>query len=156
MIIDGTNGLTFNNATTQASAGCVLQVVNASFTTAVSTSSSSMVTSGYSVSITPKFATSKIFMQFCGRVSTSGSGVGSGLAFYRGATNLTGTTGYAFRTVGADGQALQNPIWIDSPATTSATTYTLYFSAPLGGTIDLTPNGTSTYPSSIVLMEIAA
>jgi len=133
----------------------VIQVVNASFTTPVSTSSASMVTSGYSASITPRFSTSKIFMQFCVRVSTSASGVGSGLAFYRGGTNLTGPIGYAFRTVGADGQSLQNPIWVDSPATTSATTYTLYFSAPLGGTIDLTPNGADTYPSSIVLMEIA-
>ena len=36
MIIDGTNGLTFNNATTQASAGQVLQVVNATYATQVS------------------------------------------------------------------------------------------------------------------------
>ena len=39
MIIDGTNGLTFNNATTQASAGCVLQVVNATTNTQVTSAS---------------------------------------------------------------------------------------------------------------------
>ena len=61
MIIDGTNGLTFNNATVQASAGQVLQVVNATYGTAASTSSASFVDSGMSATITPKFATSKIF-----------------------------------------------------------------------------------------------
>ena len=44
LILDGTNGLTFNNATTQASAGVVLQVVNATTTTQVSTTSTSFVT----------------------------------------------------------------------------------------------------------------
>jgi len=35
LILDGTGGITFNNSTVQASAGSVLQVVNATYSTAV-------------------------------------------------------------------------------------------------------------------------
>ena len=62
MIIDGTNGLTFNNATTQASAGSVLQVVSAAIATYVSSSSSTFADTGVTATITPKFATSKILI----------------------------------------------------------------------------------------------
>ena len=155
MIIDGTNGLTFNNASTQASAGVVLQVVNAQSTTGTSTTSASLVTTGLSASITPKFSTSKILAQFQFRSQTSASGVNNAYAIYRGATNLTGTTGYCLRAGGTDTSAPLYLNWLDSPATTSSTTYTLYFSAPLGGTNLINPNNSADWPIIITLMEIA-
>ena len=156
MIIDGTNGLTFNNATTQASAGVVLQVVNAQSTTGTSTTSSTMVTTGLSASITPKFSTSKVLVQFQFRSQTSASSVNCAYAIYRGATNLTGATGYCLRAGGTDTSTVLLLTRLDSPATTSATTYTLYFSAPLGGTNQLNPNNADDFPISITLMEISA
>ena len=59
-IIDGSAGITFPNSTVQASAGQVLQVVNATYSTSTGTSSSSYVDTGLTASITPKFSTSKI------------------------------------------------------------------------------------------------
>jgi hypothetical protein len=61
-IVDGTNGLTFNNATTQASAGQVLQVVSATNSTYTQIASTSFTDTGLTVSITPKFSTSKILV----------------------------------------------------------------------------------------------
>jgi hypothetical protein len=58
-VVDGTNGLTFPNSTTQASASKVLQVVNATYGTETSTSSASYIDSGLTVSITPSLQQAK-------------------------------------------------------------------------------------------------
>jgi hypothetical protein len=158
MIIDGTNGLTFNNATTQSSGGKVLQVVQASSATNYSTSSSSFVDSTFSGSITPLFATSKILViaNLCGGYSLT-AGIGGQFTIYRNnATNL-GAGGGTFNCLGF----LQVPAanlygtipmtYLDSPATTSATTYNIYF-ATQSGSVQFNTVGTS----KITLMEIAA
>jgi hypothetical protein len=139
-----------------APAGTVIQVVNAQSTTGTSTTSATMVTTGLSASITPKFSTSKIFAQFQFRSQTSASGVNNAYAIYRGATNLTGTTGYGLRGASSEVATVLNLFWMDSPSTTSSTTYTLYFSAPLGGTNQINPNNSADFPISITLMEISA
>jgi hypothetical protein len=60
LILDGTGGITFNNATTQASAGQVLQVVNATYSTQINTTGATFIDTGLTASITPKFSTSKV------------------------------------------------------------------------------------------------
>jgi hypothetical protein len=162
MIIDGTNGLTFNNSTTQASAGNVLQVVQASTSTPASTSSDSMQTSGLSVSITPKFSTSKIliFVNACGDTAASNSQIA--LTIYRGATNLASSTTSFENNYGAGSRIIapMSLCYLDSPATTSSTTYTPYFSHVAGSTAGtVTFNaGAATGGSiaTITVMEIAA
>mgnify|MGYP006293934121 CR=1 FL=1 len=124
-IVDGTSGLTFPNSTTQASASNVLQVVNVINSTSASTTSTSYVTSGSSATITPKFATSKIYIM----ISTSGrAGVGAALrtTIYRNSTQLSGFTQNQQAGSGSI-QYLDTGIslnYLDSPSTTSATTYT--------------------------------
>ena len=152
-IIDGSAGITFPNSTIQASAGSVLQVVNATFTAQASTSSTSYVTTGYSASITPKFNNSKIFVVFNGRTNITASGIN--IAFYRGATNITGTTGYVNYVSSGTQQNYTSLNWLDSPATASATTYTIYFSNSGSGTVQINPNPTADFPATITLMEIA-
>lgn len=153
MIIDGTNGLTFNNATTQASAGQVLQVVNAQFdnATQVSTSSSTPTSSVVTASITPKFATSKILVLVNTQV-TQTSGSSGAVAIYRGTSTSLGWNGWVY------GSSSQN--WFpttlisqDSPATTSSTTYTMYYKSNSGSISVFWGSGAS---STITLMEIAA
>ena len=61
-VVDGTNGLTFPNSTTQASASKVLQVVQAVKTDTFSTASSYTSVTGLSASITPSSSTSKILV----------------------------------------------------------------------------------------------
>jgi hypothetical protein len=155
MIIDGTNGLTFNNATTQASAGCVLQVVSLTSGTSTSTTSSSWVATALLASITPKFSTSKIYVNVSASVDNGSTGGQAGTTIFRGATNLAASlSNTAFndsynstgRVITSVGMSI-----LDSPATTSSTTYTVYLSSFVGGSVALS----SAAGSTITLMEIA-
>ena len=148
MIIDGTNGLTFNNATTQASAGQVLQVISSVSTTETSTSSTSFINTGaLSATITPKFATSKIAI-FIFSITT-----GTGIEYTtiaRGATELSGNaSGMVRNGVSANLTAPTSLAWVDSPATTSATTYYMQGKVSTG-------TGYWGSTSTMILMEIAA
>jgi hypothetical protein len=138
-------------------AGGVLQVVNATYATAQTTTSTSYQASGLAVSITPSSSTSKILIT--GNVPYDvygGSGNQASLTMYRGATNLM-TNGFAIIASGSSNELQAGSMavnWLDSPATTSATTYTIYFRANSGG-------GTArifvdNYTGSLTAMEIAA
>jgi hypothetical protein len=160
MIIDGTNGLTFNNATTQASAGSVLQVVSATSGTQVSTTSTSPVTTGLAASITPKFSTSKILVLFNFKLARGLSGadgsMGGTVRIYRGASSVftpSAFLGFSY-PVSTASYLMAAGNYLDSPATTSSTTYTIYFNTTTAGAqITYTTDGDS---GSITLMEIAA
>ena len=119
-------------------AGCVLQVLNTLKTDTFTYSGTSQVEiTGLSVTITPKFSTSKILIMF--NVHMVGLDAGTGLQLFRGSTALamgdtasnrmryTAVADYANPT--ADQQysgGLTSHIILDSPNTTSATTYKIY------------------------------
>jgi hypothetical protein len=158
-IIDGTAGITFPNSTVQASAGQVLQVVNASYGLTNSTTSTTFVDTNLSATITPKFSTSKILVIIdqsgVGKTATvTGSGVG--LALLRGSTSILNFANYAAYTnsVVANYIGSVSANYLDSPATTSATTYKTQFKQS-----DSTPNTVIVQNndsiSTITLMEIA-
>ena len=155
MIIDGTNGLTFNNSTTQASAGQVLQVVQGSYATDSSTSSTTFVDTGLSVSITPKSSTSKIlvFVNMT-QVNKSGStNAGMGLNIVRASTQIVQFTDVlGISTVTGNNIVSGSVTYLDSPATTSTTTYKVQYLAN-AGTVRICQDN---MPSYITLMEIAA
>jgi hypothetical protein len=136
--------------------GSVLQVVQAVYATAVSTTSGSYVTTGATASITPTSATSKIL------VSVSGTGGNSTsnwiwVTVYRNNTTNISTSGSGnpagfYNNNSSDYlQTLSFQI-LDSPATTSSTSYTVYFKLS-GGTVRF---GTDTMPTYITLIEVAA
>ena len=157
MVIDGTNGLTFNNATTQASAGVVLQVVNATYSTQVSTSANTFSDTGLTATITPKFSTSKILVLVDqNSVSKDTSNTGVNIKLQRNGSDLGGyfgfVAGYTNSTAASDiGSVSVN--YLDSPATTSAITYKTQFASnsPTASAIVQQFNAMST----ITLMEIA-
>ena len=158
--IDGNSGVIFPNSTTQASAGQVLQVVNTTTTSGISTSSSSFVTTGFSVSITPKFSTSKILVLLMGGTADNGSttpSVAISTTIYRSSTNLGNATYGLVTSGGISGSRNNAPLAcsvLDSPATTSSTTYTAYCaSTNTAGTVNF-----NTYGSTLtfIAMEIAA
>jgi hypothetical protein len=157
MIIDGTNGLTFNNATTQASAGQVLQVVNATYGTEASTSGSTYIDTGLTASITPKFATSKILVT----VHQNGVDKRTGNTYVRIQLYRNGSAIVKLSDVAAaTGDTSINNIgtvsiqYLDSPATTSSVTYKTQFNSG-NGSIAYVQQG-SDCVSTITLMEIAA
>ena len=162
MIIDGSNGVTFPNSTIQASAGQVLQVVNATYSTQVSSSSSTFSSTGLTASITPKFSTSKILVL----ISVNGimkynTNTAVGLQIVRNSTAILTFEGSAGFINGTSPQYLatggNSAEYLDSPATTSATTYTLYIASTGNlANVNINYNAFSTAPTStITLMEIA-
>jgi len=151
--IDGTNGLTFNNATTQASAGVVLQVVGATFSTQTSTTSTSYVATGLTLSITPKFSTSKILITGMINIQSPANN-DSYWTIYKNGSNLS-TSANGFGIVEAGTQVMLNTqgiSYLDSPATTSATTYAIYCKVGSGATQFWCIGG---QPATLTALEIA-
>jgi hypothetical protein len=162
-IVDGTTGITFPStisgvSATQQYSGRVLQVVTATYSTEVSTTSSSWTATGLSASITPTSSSSKILILFNTQVQHLYTTIVP-LTIFRGTisgTNLGGSTygfGYLYNTgVGLGGTISGN--YLDSPATTSAQQYTLaYASTNNSQIVYANVSGTR---SSITLLEIAA
>ena len=108
----------------------VLQVVSASSSTNVSTSSTTYVTSGLSATITPSATSSKILIYaYSALYMANATGVGD-FTLFRGTvagTNLATGTPASFGSIFAVNTAYipATPFFLDSPSTTSATTYTL-------------------------------
>ena len=156
LVLDGSAGVTFPTGSgTQGAQSKVLQVVNATYSTQVTTTSSSFVTTGLTASITPLFATSKILVIATVPTSSSTSGQNSTLTIYRNGSNIAPNSNLA-ALQGGSAQFVSLCLTIlDSPVSTSATTYTIYGFASGGSTATFNSLATGNSSSSITLMEIA-
>jgi len=134
-------------------AGTVLQVLSTTSNATINTTSTSFVSSGVSQAITPSSTSNKILC-IVSVPSWYLGGNESWVTIYRGSSALSGTATYGImhQAVGSSYAPATGQI-LDSPNTTSATTYTVYFR---------TSNGDSTYISyvsygyfTLTLMEIA-
>ena len=155
MIIDGTNGLTFNNGTTQASAGQVLQVVMTTTNDTSAINNTSFASMGVSLSITPKSSSSKVLvMVLGGAVVTNDPARFYNETIYRNSTNLSTNSSGSLGNYGATSSELVTPhstVFLDSPATTSSTTYTIY-GKRTGNAVYFNTGATVTF----IAMEIAS
>jgi hypothetical protein len=158
----GASAPTFNTQLVSANmpVGSVIQVVNANLVGIASTSSSTFADTGLTATITPKFSTSKILIT----VSLSGcardtNNTALQLRLLRGASQIVYMEDYAAGTgsvfsitVGGCGTSM-----LDSPATTSATTYKVQFASRSNNAGAYINNygGTNQVASYITLMEIA-
>jgi len=138
-----------------ATAGQVIQVVSATDTTVRTTTSNTFVTASNTLtaSITPSATANKILILVS--ASTNVFNDTSFLTVYRGATNLGSSNGI----VGIQADAGESPasfMYLDSPSTTSSTTYQVYMRTTGSGTGTIKLNGSFTPAStgSIILMEI--
>lgn len=156
------------------SVGKVLQVVQGTLNTKASTTSATFADTGLTVTITPTATTSKILVMVT--IGDAGAATSAGvlaLNLVRGSTNLAQGTASGSSTVstfGAGGFGDQNANWgaqsmtyLDSPATTSATTYKVQFASAytsVSCTINGSNNNAGAYNlatySTITVMEIAA
>jgi hypothetical protein len=149
------SGATITNNGTATGFGKVLQVVSATKDDSFSTTSTSFVSTSFSVSITPSSASNKILLQLCGQFDTDTVASGNGLhaTIVRGATDIGTAAGiYSLRTITARNLITGVLIAYDSPNTTSSTTYTLHIRAQSVGTINF--NNLS-LRSTFIAMEIA-
>jgi hypothetical protein len=139
--------------------GKVLQVINATYSTETSSSSSAFADTGLTASITPSSATSKVlvFAAISG-IYKNTTDTGGEFKLLRGATNLI-QFGTAQSNSGSSTRSDVNPTlqinYLDTPATTSATTYKVQF-ASTGNSAALVIQVGNNNASSIVLMEIGA
>lgn len=150
--------LTATNMNDLRGAFRVLQVVTGSTTTQANSSSATFADTGLTASITPSATSSKVLVivNQAGCYKTAGNTLMK-LKLFRGATELCQFEGYGGFTGGttvdiAFGSC--STVYLDSPATTSATTYKTQYNSNSGvnGTYVQTANSFS----SIALLEISA
>jgi hypothetical protein len=145
---------------TQLPAGSVLQVVQSQITANTTTTSTSYVTSGLSASITPTSASNKVLAVLSGggQYAAGGSTKDNQTTIYRNAINLgSGSQNSLERlyTVSLEIAAPHSASILDSPSTTSSTTYTAYFKSVTGTQVHFNVGGDSGVVT-LTLMEIAA
>lgn len=136
----------------------VLQVVQATTATPVTTTSTSYVTSGLSASITPSATTSKVLVMVALNVSNANSNGAAITTIFRGTvsgTNLYGASGFATNYASSGNTvATASSVYLDSPSTTSAQTYTVGLKTGSALSTATAQDGSAT--STITLMEISA
>lgn len=154
----------FDLVQSAAGGGKVLQVVSAVTTTSTAIASSTLADTTITLSITPTLATSKILVMVQANfyIFRSNAASGGKARLLRGATTIVDYPAEAWAYIQAAGAtsasivAIQPIIYLDSPATTSATTYKLQGAATNAadsGSITFQYNST---PSTITLLEIGA
>jgi hypothetical protein len=173
----GTNGqvLTADSAettglkwATPAAGGKVLQVVQATYGTQTNIATTTWTDSGLSATITPSAATSKVLVMIAVPFGVyevaSATEIGAGFRILRGTTFIFGdnnasagyTYGYYLNLSSQTNPTLLAHLsasYLDSPNTTSATTYKLQGSALSGDTCRFFWNSGV---GSMILMEIGA
>jgi hypothetical protein len=146
--------------------GKVLQVVQATYSTSTTIASTSFTDTGLSGTITPSSATSKVLVMFTqqARIARTGVDQGGGYQLLRGATSILNLGNGGYESQGIDTgnsssvqlRAIISGAYLDSPATTSATTYKTQFkvySTASSGQATINENSA---PATLLLLEIGA
>jgi hypothetical protein len=138
--------------------GSVLQVVQATTTTTVSTQSASLSDTGLTGTITPLFSSSRILILINQRVFVAPGGTGnasSEIQLQRNSSVIYFITRYGLTDSNPAGSGdYFTTAFLDSPATTSSITYKTQFNRNAGNATVYAQLDSN--QSSIVLMEIAA
>ena len=151
--LDASNGFT-------APAGHVIQTVSATgadFSPRVTTTSTSYTTTGYDLSITPTSTSSKILIQFSIATGNTVNGQYNYFIVYRGGSTSLGAEA---AMGGSLHWSMCYGATLDSPSTTSATTYSIYFRSSNSSNTNYAGwsgsfSGNSQNMNSFVLQEIA-
>lgn len=171
----GTDGGANSTYTLKSAAGVPVQVVQGTLTSTASTSSSSFADTGVAVTITPAINTNKVLITatvFIGQSTGENNSVyirlirGAGTVLIQGDVGGSKTRTFAGMAVANNtlGTGTVTLSYLDSPATTSATTYKVQYLGSNGAaTVYLNRSSadtdTSAYPrgtSTIIAMEIMA
>ena len=153
----GGNNLVTSNGSgviTSSAFGKVLQVVTSTSSTNISTTSSTFVTTNFSLTITPSTTSSKILLMANTVAQINGSDIN--LDIYRSTSSSFVSGGKSRGLIGMEpvNAMMSVPIiHLDSPSTTSAITYTIYFRNNGGSTSSFLR---SDVLSSFTALEIGA
>ena len=131
--------------------GQVVSTVNSTF---ASSSSSSYVDTGLSLAITPTSTSSKILINISASIGNTSGGANNSARIVRDSTEIETYSRVAFNS--NNHSDVQNSfVFLDTPSTTSATTYKLQYKRD-NGTIRFNDNSVSDPASTITLMEVLA
>jgi len=136
-------------------AGAVLQVVATNDSTQRSTSNSSFTASGMSVTITPSLTSSKVLVMFSTNIYKNADATGYITIFRNGSTNLAGSGSQMNLTNVVDRYVPCSILYLDSPASTSALTYEVYYARSGTANIYINATNSGVTMGSITAMEIA-
>jgi len=138
--------------------GKILQVVQATSTSGVNSTTSSYATAGLEASITPTSSSNKVLIKMVSPMTGFAGGTehnrGS-LKVYRGGSSGTSVSGILSTQYSEDDFYSDAVItFLDSPSTTSATTYTVMM-ARVNGSGEYSFNRDGAQTATLVLMEVA-
>ena len=165
----GTNTITVPNSTgtilTTGSpqSGGVIQVVTATYSTqATTTNTATMQDTGLTATITPKFATSKVLVLAMNNVASTNSAGTYTSSYFQTVRGASTVLAYTRFQIGNSLTPATNAItvgnithtYLDSPATTSATTYKMQMIS--NETTITTTSAINGNIATITLLEIAA
>lgn len=138
--------------------GTVLQVVQATYSTQATFSSSTPASTGITASITPQSSSNKILIVAsvagCNKQTSDTS---LSLWIYRGGTQIIKGAGRICKTTTtSEANAHATLVYLDSPATTSSTGYTIYGASDANAAYALTNHSAAGSTSTIMLFEVSA
>ena len=132
------------------------QIISTSLTSTFQTSSTSLADSGIAATITPSSTSSKVFMILnCN--AYKGTGDRGYYGFFRGSTNLGGTNYGQYQVQNVNNYQHAGGNFLDSPNTTSSTTYKVYIRSGDGNVFYLNPSAQASNDGaqgSFTLMEV--
>ena len=162
----GTNGQVLTADSTQAdgviwatpSTGKVVQIIYGSTTTGVGSATTTFADTNLSATITPTSASNKILIMFsqngCHKYNAN---TRLQIRLVRGSTTILNSESFAGNNDGSGGNAFgsSSAVYLDSPATTSATTYKTQFANQAGaGTVYVNDTTSPGSTSTMILMEV--
>ena len=141
-----------------AGGGKLLQVVTGTTVTQVGNSTSTYADTGLTATITPTSATSKILvMADLNTRKNTGTQANVGLNIVRGSTTIWQTIGLHYTNTEQYNGGRTPIMYMDSPATTSATTYKIQFkNQENSASVSVCYDGTAGFTHDIHLLEIGA
>ena len=155
---------------TNSTSGRVIQVVSAHKSDTSSTTSTSFTDTGLEATITPKDSSNKILVMSDAKMGMASGNIGY-VGLFRSSTQigLGDANSSKIRCMACfDGSSAQHdscvsPIYfLDSPSTTSATTYKIRYRGNNGNTVRMNVSGSDrssndgSFGSNLILMEVTA
>lgn len=143
--------------------GSVIQTIYSLLpsTSGITTTSTSFVSTGHTLTITPRYSTSKIFLTVSVYCYNTYSGWGSAYTIYRNGSNVVSVAGNTV-LAGQRSDSNSNPMafmtniaYVDSPASTSAQTYTVYVLSNNAANTTYYPTAAGSFVGSSVATLIA-
>lgn len=152
---DNTGTILTSASNTNFPAGSIIQVVQATYSTSTTTSSSSYSDTGLTASITPSSSSNKILVIVAqnGVIKATGN-TKVNIKLFRGATDLTTVNAGATDNTNTNLIGTTSIVYLDSPATTSSTTYKTQFSS--ANNVAFAGVQDSSATSTITLIEVKA